>query len=504
MVTLEKERELFYDEELVSKLAALKNRTAGVYEDSARALNLRAMPALADRVSREGIKLHPSSLQLHKELILASTLYPEKMLELRSQLKKSRLGKDDLIKIRVLLAYYLDEDDWSMELSSIGPSGKDPLFFEIAGHLAMESGDFQEAAKNYEKAGKMSGDDPRPFFYMAEALRAAGKRDEAFIELVSLAKRHRCFVQAWNGLAKAYLEEAKLHLAYQAVGMALSINPNDWGAFLALADYYFDTGAYGRARGVLEILLGLEPSKAITAEICNYLGYLFSLDGRYSEARNALDQALRLNPNLAEAWYNLGNIAFHKKSLKEALACYERAATSDPKMAAVYTQIGLTLLEIGNISSAYKPLEKALELDTSEYLANLGLSEYYRRAKDGTKALQEAQKALLIEPQDPNVHNILGIAYECTRDFEKAEKSYKKALELSPRHRWAANNLGYLYEKLTKFDPKYKKLAIEAWKKRLLICSETGASIRGAVNHLLKLGSTSGQIKLWLNKKPSS
>lgn len=503
MVTLEKEKELFYDEELVSRLAAMKKGGVEAYEESAKALNLRAMPALADRVSREGIKLFPSSALLYKELILANTLYPEKLAEIREKLRKRKLPKEDAAKIRVLLGYYLDEDDWFGELDQAGQTGKDALYYELEGHLAMESGDFANAAEHYLKSGTMSRTDPRPYFYRAEALKAGGNREQAFGELVSLARQHRCFLQAWNGLAKSYLEDRKLHMAYQAIGMALSINPNDWGAFLALADYYFDMGAYGRARGVLEILLGLEPSKAITAEVCNYLGYLFSLDGRYSEARGALDQALRLNPSLAEAWYNLGNIAFHKKSLKEALACYERAATSDPKMATVYTQIGLTLLEMGNFSSAYKPLEKALELDSSEYLANLGLSEYYRRAKDGSKALQEAQKALLIEPRDPNVHNILGIAYECTRDFEKAERSYKKALELEPRHRWAANNLGYLYEKLIKFDAKYKKLAVDAWKRRLQICSETGVSIRGAVNHLLKLGASSAQIKQWLKRSPS-
>jgi tetratricopeptide (TPR) repeat protein len=503
MVTLEKERELFYDEELISKLAELKSGTLKNYEESSLALNLRAMPALADKVSREGIKKYPSSVQLYKELILANTLYPERLIEIRSSIKKSPLNTADMSKALILLEYYLDENDWSKNLDGHQKAAKDALYFELSGHKAMEAGDFSKAVKCYEDAGSAAGYDPRPYYYRAEALMAMGKKEQAFKELTNLAKSCRFFVQAWNGLAKSYLEEKKLHLAYQSVGMALSINPNDWGAFLALADYYFDSGEYGRARGILEILLSLNPSKTITAEICNYLGYLFSLDNRYAEAQEALERALRLNPRLAEAWYNLGNIAFHKKSLKEALACYERAATSDPKMAAVYTQIGLTLIEMGNLSSAFKPLEKALELDSSEYLANLGLSELYRRSKDGSRALSEAKKALAVEPSDPNVHNILAIAYEFSRDFEKAERSYRQALEIDPKHRWAANNLGYLYEKLMKFDSRYKKQAMEAWRRRLLICSETGASIRGAVNHLLKLGATSTQIKQWL-KRPAS
>jgi len=85
---------------------------------------------------------------------------------------------------------------------------------------------------------------------------------------------------------------------------------------------------------------------------------------------------------------------------------------------------------------------------------------------------------------EPNVYNILGTIYESFNQFEKAEECYKKALEIDPMYRWSANNLGYLYEKMMKKDPKYKKDAIEAWKKRLLITYKMGSSIKGAVNHL--------------------
>jgi tetratricopeptide (TPR) repeat protein len=159
---------------------------------------------------------------------------------------------------------------------------------------------------------------------------------------------------------------------------------------------------------------------------------------------------------------------------------------------------------MGKICNADKPLLKALEIDPEEYFAHLGLSEFYRRSKDGVKALKYAQMAIKLEPFDPNAYNLLGIAYEFNKKYKEAEKSYQKALELEPMHRWAANNLGYLYEKLMQKDKKYKKLAINAWKKRLEICLKTKVSIKGAVNHLLKLGVKSSKIKEWIaevNKK---
>jgi hypothetical protein len=55
-----------------------------------------------------------------------------------------------------------------------------------------------------------------------------------------------------------------------------------------------------------------------------------------------------------------------------------------------------------------------------------------------------------------------------------------------------------------KVDSGYKPSAIEAWKKRLLICRDTGASVRGAINHLEKLGVPTATIKKWLGQEKAT
>ncbi|NMC00640.1 MAG: tetratricopeptide repeat protein [Thermoanaerobaculaceae bacterium] len=500
MVALKKESELLYDSQLKELLLNLKDGKIEDYEEAAKALNLRAMAALAGKVAKEGIEKFNRSSKLFREFILANTLSEEELQKTKELLKKSTLEKEEKIKIETLLKYYLDDPLWFDSFENAQFLQKDELYYKLAGHRCMDEGDYKKAAEKYHKAFEIAKNDPRYLNYKCEALKALGNQKEVFRELSNITENYEYFVQGWNGLARYYLDQGKLHLAYQAIGKALSINPNDWGAFLALADFYLARGEYGRARGVLEILLSLEPTRYVAAEVFNYLGYLFSLDNRYQEGQSCLERALRMNPNLAEAWYNLGNIVFHQKQLEEALACYERAATSDPKMASAYTQIGLTLLEMGKICNADKPFLKALEIDPSEYFAHLGLSEFYRRAKDSAKALKYAEMAVNIEPSDPNAYNILGIAYEFNKKYKEAEKAYQKALELEPMHRWAANNLGYLYEKLMSSDKKYKNLAIKAWKKRLEICLKTKVSIKGALNHLLKLGVKSGEIKKWMEQ----
>lgn len=504
MESLKKESELFYDLELKNLLRRLLRGQIKDYEEVSKALNLRAMTAFAGKVSKRGIEKYGGSINLFKEFILAKNLSEEELQDCKELLKKSPLEEEDKIKIECLIKYYLNDPSWFDLIENEDSPEKDEIFWELLGHRFMDKGDYKRAAQNYQKAWEIKKDDPRYLLYKCEALKAKGEEKVALEELLQTIRNFEFFVQGWNGLARLYLDSAKLHLAYQAIGKALSINPNDWGAFLALADFYLSRKEFGRARGVLEILLSLEPTKYIASEVLNYLGYLFSLENRYQEGQTCLERALRMNPNLAEAWYNLGNIAFHQKHLDEALACYERAAASDPEMSSAFTQIGLTLLEMGKICNADKPLLKALEIDPSEHLAHLGLSEFYRRTRKGESALKHAKMAIKIEPQDPNAYNILGIAYEFNKKYEEAEKAYKKALDLEPMHRWAANNLGYLYEKLSEKDKKYRTLAIKAWKKRLEICLKTKVSIKGAVNHLLKLKVKSEEIKNWIAQAKNS
>lgn len=499
MVALKKEKELFYDSDLKILLKQLQGGAVEDYEKAAKALNLRAMTALAAEVSKVGIDKFGLNQKLFREYILSNALIEVELQKAKDILKKSNLKKDEKIKMESLIKYYLDDPSWFDEIENNESLIQDEIYYKLLGHRLMELGDYKRAFQKYQKAWEVSKDDPRYIVYKCEALRALGKDKEIFLEISKITQDYEYFVHGWNGLARYYLDMGNLHLAYQAIGKALSINPNDWGAFLTLADFYFSHREYGRARGVLEILLSLEPTKQITAEVLNYLGYLFSLDNRYQEGQSCLERAVRLNPNLAEAWYNLGNIAYHEKQLEEALACYERAAASDEKMAPAFTQIGLTLLEMGKLCNVDKPLLKAIELDSSEYFAFLGLSEFYRRTKDGKKALSYAKMAIKIEPSDPNAYNILGIALEFNKKYKEAESAYKKALEIDPMHRWAANNLGYLYEKLIPKDNKYKNLAIKAWKKRLEICLKTKVSIKGALNHLLKLNVKSSEIKNWIS-----
>ncbi len=61
----------------------------------------------------------------------------------------------------------------------------------------------------------------------------------------------------------------------------------------------------------------------------------------------------------------------------------------------------------------------------------------------------EAEKA---DPENPRVHNNLGVAYEAEGDFEKALAHYKRALQLAPDNRQMRAN----YARFVEFYQAYK------------------------------------------------
>lgn len=503
MSTLEHEQSLLFDRDLDRKLkAATPDAPASAWLAAATALNLRSLPHSTAELTSRGLELHPGEDGLWLLHIQAVAIFPERLKATWDDLNQAKNPPPSQQILLALAEYYLERDKEGLaRLEKLPKSGHNSIFFEVCGHYAMARHEYRQAARAYAQAHRMSPRDLSLMYHLGESFHALGDPLRAMKWLYRVVSKERHCVRAWNALARIHLEQRHMNRARQAYGMALAVNPRDWSVYFTFADYFLDAGEYNRARAMLLEILDLDPSSVIAAEVHNYLGYLDFLENRFTEALPRFKQALELNPSLAVAWFNLGNLHFHVKKLEEAEDCYRQALKADPHFSSAACQLGLAYLEQGILERARDPLERSLAMDPSEYWAHLGLSEYHRRTKNPVASLEEARSAVRIAPDDANVQNYLGIALETNRRYFDAEKAYLRALELDSKHRWAANNLGYLYEKIMRVDASYRSAAIEAWKKRLQICRDTGASLRGAINHLEKLGVSASSIQHWLSRE---
>lgn len=154
-----------------------------------------------------------------------------------------------------------------------------------------------------------------------------------------------------------------------------------------------------------------------------------------------------------------------EKNYIEAIEIYRDLMKYSGSPITIYKQIGLCMKAIGNADLAIKFLRRFEEIspdkeDVYIYLADIT----YTDIKDNVKAIEYYEKALVKNPNNYLLYNMLGHLYStCYQDkFKEKQIEYlEKAFELSPNDRIVVKNLAYVYGKfdeVQKADEYYSKL----------------------------------------------
>jgi len=94
--------------------------------------------------------------------------------------------------------------------------------------------------------------------------------------------------------------------------------------------------------------------------------------GDYRAAVANLNEALRLNPNFAEAHYELGLIALAQGKVEQGIGALEKAVSLDPQLAAAHYRLGLAYQRTGNSARAKEELNRFRALkDNAHYRARV-------------------------------------------------------------------------------------------------------------------------------------
>ena len=127
------------------------------------------------------------------------------------------------------------------------------------------------------------------------------------------------------------LRQAKYPQALLIVNTTLATNPRDpqmrfWQGFI------FEQ--LGQPDMALQVYLDLTREYPELAEPFNNLGVIYAAKGDYPNAKAALDNALRANPNYAAAHENMGDLLINM-----ARQAYERALAIEPKQRGILKKI---------------------------------------------------------------------------------------------------------------------------------------------------------------------
>jgi tetratricopeptide (TPR) repeat protein len=121
-----------------------------------------------------------------------------------------------------------------------------------------------------------------------------------------------------------------------------------------------DRGESDVAEHLFRQALDLEPNMA--AALTN-LGNLVYRQGELNEARSLYERALEHEPNQPEARYNLANLLQDLGETELAISELRRVCAAAPEFADAHYNLGIMLAHVGGTTQARHHLERYLELD---------------------------------------------------------------------------------------------------------------------------------------------
>jgi len=166
----------------------------------------------------------------------------------------------------------------------------------------------------------------------------------------------------------------------------------------------------------------------------NLILFNFGIDGPHEtipKARDAIETALRLNPELSNAYTSKSLIQFLiDRNWPEAEKSLQRALDLDPNNADAFLRYGYFLINVGRFDDALNKLEKARELNPLSPIVstNIGLADLCARRY--REAIEQLEKTSTENPRFPLPYWLLGAAYEADGYPEKAFDTNLKALEI--------------------------------------------------------------------------
>jgi tetratricopeptide (TPR) repeat protein len=205
--------------------------------------------------------------------------------------------------------------------------------------------------------------------------------------------------------------------------------------------------------------------------------------GRFDAAIAEFRKATESDPNLSEAFLDLGEELMQTHDYGAAVAPLRRALELRPDLDAAHLQLGYALLSLGYAAEAIPHLKRvpALEalgiaqIETGQYeeaVANLSAALvkrpndadllYYLGRASGLLSKRSIDTLLSVDPDSARAHQAMGENYFVLRQMPQAEQEYREALRQRPDIPGLQLELGLVHARSAQWDKAEEAFRAEA------------------------------------------
>lgn len=197
----------------------------------------------------------------------------------------------------------------------------------LAGALMHKGVDIDMRIKSLSDAIAMDKDNVDNMIALAKLFIRIGIPDRAEVLFKSVLEKTPKNFTVWNELGNLYLEQGKYNEAEASLLQSVEIIQEYLPAWNNLALVYIGMKDEKKFKNAAENIKALEPD----SYICHNLSAQFYMSARnYKNAIAEYEKAVKLKPDFAAGFNNLGYLLYEDGKTSEALTAYKTACNIDP------------------------------------------------------------------------------------------------------------------------------------------------------------------------------
>lgn len=436
-----------------------KEPTAHLYAILAEIASMQDNRREAKEYALKALDIDPQnevSLQLLSHLMYEEQEY-EKAASYLERLRQKR--PFDLQVLYYLAEVYdqIDDEDRLMDvyrrIVQIDPDLVDAHL--NLGYLFIKRGAFSEARKHYEKAIELDPENERAIFYLTYIYLNEGNTQEALSLFNKLYNKNLLNDDTLQDyIANLFIEDQNPKPILERIDREKFTDTTK-----AISAYV--EGDLDRAQSYFEKVVEDNPGNIVACIGLVRIAYQknnvdmekkwrFVLAGNYYKLgryESSLHEALivkKLDPQLLENRYLLGDIYYGLGTMDKAVQEYEYFEAEAEDKGDVYVKLSVVYSELGNHKKAVEGFMNAIRLfpDNDELYYYLGIE--YRIVEDYPNAIDAFKEAIALNDSDSQYYFHLGACYERLGDYDDAIFYLDKSISIDDTNPVALNYLGYI------------------------------------------------------------
>src|SRR5882672_10265260 len=265
------------------------------------------------------------------------------------------------------------------------------------GTLSAGTGNYQEAAREFERAAETEPTNDDAFRGLADAYDHLGKSQEAEKTYRRAIELRPHYWAGYNWLGVFYYRQARYREAAEMFNQVVALAPDSFLGYSNLGATHVEQARYADAIKILEKSIAIRPSDYGYTNLGNAYFFL----RRYEEADQAYQQAIKLSEKDSLLWWNLGDGYYWTPGKRsQSVAAYRQGITTaeeelrvNPKNSYSYGVLAICHAMLGEKKLALDALGSGLQLSPADPFLLFQAALVYNQFGQSDEAIAWLKKA---------------------------------------------------------------------------------------------------------------